>query len=86
MEHVRSSAWGGAGSRGSVKYNVTFTWLRRTFDDLALGAPIEIIVCHTRAYILHLLGGLLMADKLGARDHLRWLPRLSDFAYVDRLG
>ena len=47
-----------------------------------IGAPMDPIVCHTQAYILHLLGGFLPRDKLGARVHLRWLSLLNDFHYV----
>ena len=51
--------------------SVNFTWLMNTFSNLDNHAPTDVVVCHTQAYILHLLGGSLFGDKLGFRVHLR---------------
>ena len=46
----------------------------------------ETIARHTRAFILQLLGGFLMADASAARASLKWLPLLSDFGEIGRLS
>ena len=62
-------------------YSIFLSWFSNSFHDLELDASREIVVRHTRAYIMQMLGGFLMVDKLGSRVHLRWLPLLHDFEY-----
>lgn len=50
-----------------------------TFGNLDDHAPQDVVVRNTRAYIMLLLGDFLFGDKLGFRDHLRWLLLLHDF-------
>ena len=56
-------------------------WFKDTFK-LDESATQEEIVCHTRAYIMLLFGGLLFLDKSEFRVHLKWLPLLRDFRHV----
>ena len=60
-------------------YSVFLSWFSSTFHDLDADAPTEIVIRHTWAYIMQMLEGFLMADKLGSRVHLRWLPLLHVF-------
>jgi hypothetical protein len=53
-------------------------WLRETFSSLIDESSYEERIQHCRAYILTLIGGLLMPDKSNNRVHLCWLPLLED--------
>ena len=41
------------------------------------------LATHCKAYILGLIGGVLMPDKPGNRFHLMYLPLLVDFDWDD---
>ena len=56
-------------------------WFIETFK-LGDSPTQDVIVCHSRAYIMLLFGGLLFSDKSGFRIHLKWLPLLRDFRNV----
>ena len=47
-------------------------WLERTFTILPQNPSIRDIECATRAYILRLIGGMLMPDKSSNRVHLMY--------------
>ena len=60
-------------------YSVFLSWFSTTFHDLKADAPVETVICHTRAYIIMMIEGFSMANKSRSRVHLRWLPLLHDF-------
>lgn len=62
---------------------VRMTWLINTFRELPTHPTEEQLVQFTRAYILRLIGGLLMPDHSGNFVHLMYLQFLRD---LDRCG
>ena len=66
--------------------SVTLTWLGSEFRSLDVDASEETIARHTRAFILRLIGGFLMADASAARVSLKWLPLLRDFGELGTLS
>ncbi|XP_038999034.1 serine/threonine-protein phosphatase 7 long form homolog [Hibiscus syriacus] len=58
---------------------VKLTWLQSTFQHLPENASEKDIKYAARAYILRLIGGVLMPDKSGNLVHLMYLPLLRDF-------
>ena len=66
--------------------SVALTWFSSQFQTLDVDASEATIARHTRAFILQLLGGFLMADASAARVSLKWLPLLSDFGEIGRLS
>ena len=65
---------------------VKLTWFRSAFLALDVDASNKTVVHHTRAYILWLLGGFLMADASTSRVSLKWLLLLRDFSETGRLS
>ncbi|XP_039134229.1 protein MAIN-LIKE 1-like [Dioscorea cayenensis subsp. rotundata] len=64
--------------------SITLTWLEETFSMLPYDAGQRQIECYARAYILRLIGCVLMQDMSQNRVHLKWLPLLRDFTEVGR--
>ncbi|XP_039123408.1 serine/threonine-protein phosphatase 7 long form homolog [Dioscorea cayenensis subsp. rotundata] len=59
--------------------SITLTWLEETFGMMSYDAGQRQIECYARAYILRLIGCVLMPDMSQNRVHLKWLPLLRDF-------
>ncbi|KAK5819264.1 hypothetical protein PVK06_024241 [Gossypium arboreum] len=59
-----------------------FTWLKANFQHLADNATEEELMCAARAYIMHIIGGVLMPDVNNNRVHLMYLPLLTDLHNV----
>lgn len=57
---------------------IKLKWLRETFSMLTPESSNEEIIIHCRAYILQLIGGILMPDKSHNRVHIMWLHLLRD--------
>lgn len=55
-----------------------FSWLVENFSELEEDIEDDEIVHYTRAYILHLMGGLLFANKSQNNVHLMYMPLLED--------
>ncbi|XP_073222423.1 serine/threonine-protein phosphatase 7 long form homolog [Cicer arietinum] len=61
------------------KWNfIKLKWLREAFSMLTPESSNEEIIIHCRAYILELIGGILMPDKSHNRVHIMWLHLLRD--------
>lgn len=58
-------------------------WLAEQFAHLPDHAPDELVQQHTRAYILWLIGGVLLPDKSQNLPKLMYLPLLRD---IDEIG
>ncbi|XP_016700150.1 protein MAIN-LIKE 2-like [Gossypium hirsutum] len=59
---------------------IKFTWLRAKICRLSATASEGELMCATRAYIMHLIGALLMPDANGDSVHLSYLPLLADLS------
>ncbi|XP_039135794.1 protein MAIN-LIKE 1-like [Dioscorea cayenensis subsp. rotundata] len=64
--------------------SITLMWLKETFGMLSYDAGQRQIECYARAYILRLIGCVLMPYMSQNRVHLKWLPLLRDFTEAGR--
>ncbi|XP_016694506.1 protein MAIN-LIKE 2-like [Gossypium hirsutum] len=62
--------------------SLKFTWLKAKFGQLSANATEAELMCATRAYIMHILGGILMPDANNNKVHMMYLPLLADFSNV----
>jgi hypothetical protein len=67
-----------------VGQSVKLKWLKDTFADIPSNATTEQVKMHCRAYMLRLIGGLIIPDKSGNRVHLMYLPLLKNLERVKR--
>ncbi|XP_040935170.1 protein MAIN-LIKE 2 isoform X2 [Gossypium hirsutum] len=58
--------------------SLRFSWLKANFEHLPSTANEWEVMQATRAYIMHLIGGVLMPDANGSVVHLMYLPLLSN--------
>jgi len=66
-----------------VRSTLKQKWFKEHMLNLPTEPTPQQLVGHCRAYLLGLIGGMLMPDKSGNRVHLMYLPLLSNF---DRTG
>ncbi|XP_016731458.1 protein MAINTENANCE OF MERISTEMS-like [Gossypium hirsutum] len=59
-----------------------FTWLKAKFGQLSATATEGELMCAARAYIMHILGGVLMPDANNNKVHLMYLSLLADLSSV----
>ncbi|KAG8492470.1 hypothetical protein CXB51_009567 [Gossypium anomalum] len=59
-----------------------FTWLKANFQHLPDNATEEVLMCVARAYIMHIIRGVLMPDANNNRVHIMYLPLLTDLHNV----
>ncbi|XP_012442039.1 protein MAINTENANCE OF MERISTEMS-like [Gossypium raimondii] len=60
-----------------------FTWLKAKFGQLSASATEGELMCAARAYIMHIIGGVLMPDANNNKVHLMYLPLLTDLSTVN---
>ncbi|GMI75457.1 MAIN-LIKE 3 [Hibiscus trionum] len=65
---------------------VTLKWLRTQFSNLPAGANEDVKKAYARAYILQIIGGILVADKTRNKVHMLWLRHLRDFEVAGKLS
>ncbi|KAK5793558.1 hypothetical protein PVK06_034708 [Gossypium arboreum] len=68
-------------SPGDAEENFTglrFSWLKANFEHLPSIAIEREVMCAIRAYIMHIIGGLLMPNANNNKVHLMYLPLLFD--------
>ncbi|KAH1084215.1 hypothetical protein J1N35_023976 [Gossypium stocksii] len=70
------------GDADSTFSELKFTWLKANFQHLSDNATEEELVCAARAYIMHIIGGVLMPNSNNNRVHLQYLPLLADLRRV----
>ncbi|XP_016704350.1 protein MAINTENANCE OF MERISTEMS-like [Gossypium hirsutum] len=58
--------------------NLRFSWLKANFEYFPSTANEREVMQAVRAYIMHLIGGVLMPDANGNTVHLMYLPLLSN--------
>lgn len=59
-----------------VGKQIKFTWLEREFEIVPEGASNRQLKQHCRAYLLQLIGGVILPDKSSNRVHMKYLPLL----------
>ncbi|MFQ6654378.1 hypothetical protein Gotur_025393 [Gossypium turneri] len=59
-----------------------FTWLKAKFGQLSATATEGELMCTARAYIMHIIRGVLMLDANNNKVHLMYLPLLADLSSV----
>ncbi|XP_016684207.1 protein MAINTENANCE OF MERISTEMS-like [Gossypium hirsutum] len=57
---------------------IKFTWLKAKIRQLLATATEGELMCAARAYIMHMVGAVLMPDANGDNVHLMYLPLLAD--------
>ncbi|KAK5836496.1 hypothetical protein PVK06_012288 [Gossypium arboreum] len=62
--------------------DLKFTWLKAKFEHLSINATEEELICAARAYIMHIIEGVLMPNANNKRVHLQYLPLLADLRNV----
>ncbi|GKV18384.1 hypothetical protein SLEP1_g28778 [Rubroshorea leprosula] len=58
---------------------VKLSWLKEFFSQCPDDAPIEEIECHTRAYLLYLVGSTIFSTTTGNKVPVMYLPLFEDF-------
>ncbi|KAK5770865.1 hypothetical protein PVK06_047022 [Gossypium arboreum] len=71
-----------SGDAESTFSELKFTWLKANFQHLSDNATEEELVCAARAYIMHIIGGVLMPNSNNNRVHIQYLPLLADLCNV----
>ncbi|MFQ6654101.1 hypothetical protein Gotur_025208 [Gossypium turneri] len=61
---------------------IKFTWLKAKIGQLSATATEAELMCDARAYIMHIVEGVLMPDANGDKVHLMYLPLLADLSTV----
>ncbi|XP_016713032.2 protein MAINTENANCE OF MERISTEMS-like [Gossypium hirsutum] len=72
-------------SPGDDKSNFSglkFTWLKVNFECLSINATEEELMYAARAYVMHIIRGVLMPDANNNKVHLQYLPLLADLSNV----
>ncbi|KAG8489481.1 hypothetical protein CXB51_017455 [Gossypium anomalum] len=59
-----------------------FSWLKVNFEYLSINATDQEVMCAARAYIMHIIGDVLMPDANNNRVHLMYLPLLTNLQNV----
>ncbi|XP_040932143.1 protein MAIN-LIKE 1-like [Gossypium hirsutum] len=70
------------GDAESTFSELKFTWLKANFQHLSDNTTEEELVCTARAYIMHIIGGVLMPNSNNNKVHLQYLPLLADLRSV----
>lgn len=58
---------------------VKLSWLKEFFSRCPEDAPLEVIECHTRAYLLYLVGSTIFSTTTGNKVPVMYLPLFEDF-------
>ncbi|KAG8477116.1 hypothetical protein CXB51_031103 [Gossypium anomalum] len=70
------------GDADSTCSELKFTSLKANFQHLSANATEEELVRVARAYIMHIIGGVLMPNSNNNKVHLQYLPLLADLRNV----
>ncbi|XP_010552825.1 PREDICTED: serine/threonine-protein phosphatase 7 long form homolog [Tarenaya hassleriana] len=63
---------------------VKLNWLKKTFSECPEDASAEQVKCHTRAYLLYLIGSTIFATTDGDKVSVKYLPLFEDFDKAGR--
>ncbi|XP_014511747.1 protein MAIN-LIKE 1-like [Vigna radiata var. radiata] len=61
---------------------IKLSWLNNTFRQLPHDAPDEVVEQYARAYLLLIIGNILIKDTFASMVHLMYLPVLADLQMV----
>ncbi|MFQ6622373.1 hypothetical protein Gotur_001750 [Gossypium turneri] len=59
-----------------------FSWLKANFEHLSINVIERDVMCVARAYIMHIIEGVLMPSANNNKVHLMYLPLLTDLHNV----
>ncbi|KAG8478568.1 hypothetical protein CXB51_028345 [Gossypium anomalum] len=62
--------------------SLRFSWLKANFEHLLINATKQKVMCAAQAYIMHIIGGVLMSDANSNRVHLMYLLLLTNLQNV----
>ncbi|MFQ6654637.1 hypothetical protein Gotur_025539, partial [Gossypium turneri] len=62
--------------------SLKFTWLKAKLGQLSANATEGELMCVARAYIMHIIGGVLMPNANNNKVHMMDLPLLADLTNV----
>ncbi|MFQ6631697.1 hypothetical protein Gotur_008787 [Gossypium turneri] len=62
--------------------SLKFSWLKANFEHLSINATKHEVMYAALAYIMHIIGGVLMPDVNKNRVHLMYLPLLANLQNV----
>ncbi|KAG8486607.1 hypothetical protein CXB51_020114 [Gossypium anomalum] len=65
---------------------ISTNWLEKNFDKLPDNAMEEVIQQYARAFIMRLIGGILIPDKSRNLVYVKWLLHLIDFSEYAKLS
>ncbi|KAH1091469.1 hypothetical protein J1N35_018726 [Gossypium stocksii] len=65
---------------------ISTNWLKKIFNKLPDDAMEEVICLYARAFIMRLIGGILMPNKSRNLVHIRWPLHLMDFSEWAKLN
>ncbi|KAH1107351.1 hypothetical protein J1N35_011119 [Gossypium stocksii] len=65
---------------------ISINWLEKIFDKLLDDSTEEVIQQYAQAFIMRLIGGILMLDNSRNLVHIRWLRHLMDFSECTKLS
>ncbi|MFQ6663381.1 hypothetical protein Gotur_030931 [Gossypium turneri] len=66
----------------SYFFGIKFTWLKAKIGQLSANVSEGELMCAARAYIMHMIGAVLMPDANDDSVHLMYLPTLADLSTV----
>ena len=58
---------------------VKLSWLKELFSHCPKDAPLEVVECHTRAYLLYLVGSTIFSTTTGNKVPVMYLPLFENF-------
>ncbi|KAM1059837.1 protein MAIN-LIKE 2-like isoform X1 [Malus sylvestris] len=58
---------------------VKLSWLKEFFSHCPKDAPLEVVECHTRAYLLYLVGSTIFSTTTGNKVPVMYLPLFENF-------
>ncbi|XP_012488014.1 protein MAIN-LIKE 1-like [Gossypium raimondii] len=68
------------GDGESYFFGIKFTWLKAKIGQSSATATKGELMCAARAYIMHMVGAILMPDANDDNVHLMYLPLLADLS------
>nr|XP_043629502.1 protein MAIN-LIKE 2 isoform X2 [Erigeron canadensis] len=71
-------------SRSTSGGMVKLSWLKESFSRCPENAPLDEVECHTRAYLLYLVGSTIFSTTTGNKVPVMYLPLFGNFEQAGR--